>query len=170
MAEDRKYDNEVFIDADSGFGNEKDSYETIILNQINACVKVLSREMTGGQVMYKETKTGNEKYMEDVRELVINHVDTLRMVLCTYITGSNKQQLDTVKQEIVDYKNKIGENKILVPGKGEISVANFKGMHADHPYMKDFTNFKAMKYREIFEILVACYNEKKADIRKLEEE
>lgn len=170
MAEDRKYDNEVFIDADAGFGNEKDSYETIILNQINACVKVLSREMTGGQVMYKETKTGNEKYMEDVRELVINHVDTLRMVLCTYIEGDNKKQLNKVKQEIEDYKKKIGENIINVPGKGPVKVANFKGMNADNPYMKDFTNFKAMKYREIFEILVSCYNEKKADIRKLEEE
>ena len=170
MAGEDNNDNAVFIDADSGFGNEKDSYETIILNQISACVKVLSREMTGGQIMHKETKTGTEKYMEDVRELVINHVDTLRMVLCTYIKGDNKKQLVKVKQEIEDYKKKIGENIIMVPGKGEVKISNFKGLSADNPYMKDFTNFKAVKYREIFEILVACYNEEKAYIRSLEEE
>ena len=168
--EEKNYNNEVFIDAEDGFSSEKDSYENIILRQINECVKVLSREMTGGQVIHKETKTGTEKYLEDVRELVVNHVDTLRMLLCVYVKGDNKKQLELVKVEIEDYKKQIGENIIVVPGRGEVKVANFKGMSAENPYMKDFTNFKAMKYREIFEILVMSYNEQKAHIRSLEEE
>ena len=163
-------DNEVFIDADSGFSNEKDSYESVILRQINECVKVLSREMTGGQVMHKETKTGTEKYIEDVRELVINHVDTFRILICFYIDGTNKEALDQINEEIADYKKAIGEQKILVPGRGEVKVSEFKGLDVSSPHWKDFINFKAIKYREIFEILISSYNKHKSDIRKLEEE
>ena len=169
MGEDDR-SNEIFIDADEGFANEKNSYEVIILNQINACVKVLSREMTGGQVMHKETKTGTEKYMEDVRELVIQHVDTLRMVMCTYIKGDNKKQIDAIKKEIEDYKKEIGNKKVMLPGKGPTAVSEIKGFDVEHPIWKDFINFKALKYREIFEVLVNCYNEQKAFIRSLEEE
>lgn len=170
MPDEKNYDNEVFIDADGGFSNEKDSYENIILKQINECVKVLSREMTGGQIMHKETRTGTEKYIEDVRELVVNHVDTLRMLLGFYIKGENKKQLNKVKKEIEDYKEKIGNNTIIVPGRGPIKVSDFKGLSTESPYWKDFINFKAIKYREIFEILVVSYNEGKAEIKSLEEE
>jgi hypothetical protein len=170
MAGEDDRNNEVFIDADSGFANEKNSYEVIILNQINACVRVLSREMTGGQVMHKETKTGTENYMEDVRELVIMHVDTLRMLMCTYIKDHNKEQIDMLLQALEDYKIAMGEKQILVPGKGLVSVKNFKGFDVEHPIWKEYINFKALKFREMFEVLVNAYNEQKAFIRSLEEE
>src|SRR3970040_1105057 len=108
-----EHDNEVFIEADSGFGNEKNSYETIILNQIQKCVNVLSREMTGGQIAHKESSTGTEKYFKDVRELVINHIDTLKMVMSTYVKGDNKKQLNLIMREIEDYKTEVGEIKRL---------------------------------------------------------
>ena len=170
MGEDNNHDNEVFIDADAGFSNDKDSYDTILLNQINNCVKVLSREMTGGQVMHKETKTGTEKYMEDVRELVINHVDTLRMLLASYIEGDNKDQLKIITDEINDYKKELMKTKVVIAGRGEVEMGTIKGMSADNPIMKEYINFKALRYRDIFEILIACYNKKKAYIRSLEEE
>lgn len=162
--------NETFIDADAGFSNEKNSYETIILNHIQDCVKVLSKEMTGGQVVYKESKTGNEKYIEDVRELVINHIDTLRMLMCTYIKGTNKEQLDKVLGEVQSFLKELQERKILIPGKGEVQLKNLKGIPVESPIWKEFIHYKAMRYREIFEILVASYNEEKALIRSLEEE
>ena len=165
-----EHDNEVFIDADSGFGNEKNSYETIILNQIQKCVNVLSREMTGGQIVHKESSTGTEKYIEDVRELVINHIDTLKMVMSTYVKGDNKKQLNLIMREIEDYKTEVGEIKRLVPGKGYVEMKNFRGMDVSDPVWKQFVNFKALKYRDIFEILVCAYNEEKAYIRSLEEE
>lgn len=164
-------ENEVFIDADAGFGNESNTYETLILKQMNECIKVLSREMTGGQVMYKETKAGGtEKYIEDVRELVINHIETLRMLMTTYIKGDNKKQIEIIKKEIDNYKESIGEMEIVIPGKGPVKIKNIKGLHVDNPIWKEFINFKAQKYREMFEILVASYNEQKAYIRSLEEE
>jgi hypothetical protein len=170
MPEENNRDNEVFIDADAGFSNEKNSYETIILNQINACVKVLSREMTGGQVVHKAGPTGVEKYIEDVRELVINHIDALRMLMCVYIKADNKKSLDNILKEIDDYKKDMGDKKVLIPGQGDVQIKNIKGMNVDNPIWKEFIHFKALKYREIFEVLVSAYNDKKAEIRALEEE
>jgi hypothetical protein len=164
-------DHEVFIDADEGWSNEKDSYEVIILRQISKCVEVLSREMTGGQVMHKTTKTGaTEKYIEDVRELVVNHVDTLRMLLCTYIQAGNKKQIDAINKEINEKKEAVGNSRRIIQGRGEVLLKNIKGLSATDPVWVEFINFKALKYRELFEILVNCYNEQKAAIRSLEEE
>lgn len=174
MAEEEssnEYDNEIFIDADSGFQSEKNSYENLILRQMLECAKVMSREMTGGQVIHKTNKSGSvEKYIEDVRELVINHVDTLKMLMCTYIKDHNKEQMNIIIKEIEDYKNEVGRNKVLIPLKGEVMLKDIKGMDVRSPIWVEFINFKANKYREVFEILVNSYNEQKAYIRSLEEE
>lgn len=168
--ENTNHDNEMFIDADAGFSNEKDNYETIILNQINACVKILSREMTGGQVVHKAGPTGVEKYIEDVRELVINHIDALKMLMTNYIKSNNKEQIKLILKEIEDYKEKVGEINTIIPNRGIVKLKNIKGMAVDNPIWKEFIHFKAQKYREMFEILICCYNEQKAHIRELEQE
>jgi hypothetical protein len=168
--ENSKYDNEVFIDADSGFASEKNSYENLIIRQILECAKILSREMTGGQVIYKAGVNGTEKYVEDVRELVINHIETLKMLMSTYIKGGNKIQLNKILAEVEEHKKEIGEKEVIVPGKGKIKLGDFKGINVDNPVWKEFVHFKAIRYREIFEILCNCYNEEKSYIRSLEEE
>ena len=169
--ESESNDHEVFIDADEGWSNEKDSYEVIILKQITKCVEVLSREMNGGQVTNRVTKTGaTEKYEEDVRELVINHVDTLRMLLCTYIQKENKKQIDALNKEIAEKKEEMGNKKRTIYGVGIVELKNIKSLSAKDPAWVEFINFKALKYREMFEVLVNCYNEQKANIRALEEE
>jgi len=167
---DQDYNNEVFIDADAGFASEKNSYEVIILRQISKCVEILSREMTGGQVIEKSGPGGVSKYVEDTRELVINHVDALRMLMCTYIKDHNKKQIDKLLKEVFDYKSNLGETEIMIPGKGPIKLKNIKGMQVEHPVWKEYIHFKAHKFREMFEVLVNAYNEQKAYIRSLEEE
>ena len=170
MAGEDNRDHEVFIDADAGFANEKNSYETIILNQINACVRILSREMTGGQIVHREGTGGIEKYIEDVREMVINHVDALKMLMSVYIDGNNKKIIDKIQSEIEERKKTIGETKVVVPGKGIVKLDTIKGVHVDSPIWKEFIHYKALRYREMFEVLVNCYNKHKSDIRDLEEE
>ena len=168
MAEQNQYSE--FIDADAGFTNEKNSYEELILRQMNECVKVLSREMTGGQVIYKQGVSGNEKYIEDVRELVINHIDALKMLMTTYVKGENKRQLITILKEIEDKKKGILGANIIIRGRGQVKLGDLKGVHVDNPMWKEFIHFKALRYREIFEILVSAYNDQKSYIRSLEEE
>ena len=168
MAEQNQYSE--FIDADAGFTNEKNSYEELIIRQMNECVKVLSREMTGGQVIYKQGVSGNEKYIEDVRELVINHIDALKMLMTTYVKGENKRQLITILKEIEDKKKGILGANIIIRGRGQVKLGDLKGVHVDNPMWKEFIHFKALRYREIFEILVSAYNDQKSYIRSLEEE
>ena len=170
MEQESNYNDEVFIDADSGFSSEKNSYENLILKQMLECVKVMSREMTGGQVVHKTGPGGNvEKYIEDVRELVINHIDTLRMLLCTYIEGSNKDAIDKIKKDIDEFKDRIGETMIITP-KGNMKMKDIRGVAVDNPMWKEYIHYKANKYREMFEVLVNAYNQQKAYIRSLEEE
>jgi hypothetical protein len=165
-----EHENETFIDADAGFSNEKDNYEGLILKQMARCTEVLSREMTSGAIVHKAGPTGTEKYIEDVNELVINHVDTLKMLMSIYINGGNKDQLLTVLKEIEEYKKEFEERIIIIPGRGKTKLGDAKGIHVNNLHWKEFINLKARRYREIFEILVNCYNQNKAEIRKLEEE
>jgi len=157
-----------FIDADSGFMNEKDSYDALIMSQIKVCVDNLSKEMIGGHVMYKKDETGIQKYIEDVRELIINSVDTLKMLLVTYMSDEYKSVLNKKLKEIEDYKAEIMKREMLVLGKGIVKVSTLPGLTVDHPIMKEFLQFKALKYRDIFELLVNCYNKKKAYLKSLE--
>jgi hypothetical protein len=159
-----------FIDADAGFSNEKNSYEELILRQMSKCAEVLSREMTGGQVVYKQGVTGSEKYIEDVRELVINHVDTLKMLMTTYITGDNLKQYKIICKEIEETKKEILKTKTIIPGRGEVELKDIKGVNVNNPIWKEYIHFKALKHREMFEILVNAYNQEKANIRALESE
>lgn len=167
-------DNEIFIDAEGGFGNDKDSYEVIILKQISKCAEVLSKDMTPGQIVYKESKTGTEKYTEDINEIVINHVDTLKMLLSPYLTGTeqkdNREQIKKIIDEIDKKKKEIGEREIIIPGRGKTKLSELSGLSVDSVYWRTFVDYKAKKYREIFEILVNCYNNQKAVIRQLEQE
>lgn len=167
-------ESEIFIDADGGFGNDKDSYEVIILKQISKCAEVLSKDMTPGQIIYKESKTGTEKYTEDINEIVINHVDTLKMLLSPYLTGTeqkdNREQIKTIIEEIDNKKKEIGERNITIPGKGIVKLNQLSGLSVDSIYWRNFIDYKAKRYREIFEILVNCYNKQKAVIRELEQE
>lgn len=170
MVEKRDYDNEVFIDADAGFANEKNSYDLIIVQQIQACVKILSREMTGGQIIHKSSDTGTEKYIEDVRELVINHVDALRMLLSGNIQKENLKALNSIMKDIESYKKELGERKIIIAGQGIKKFKDYKSLNVDSPIWKEFIHYKALKYRELFEVLVNAYNDERAYIKSLEEE
>jgi hypothetical protein len=157
-----------FIDAESGFMNEKDTYDALIVSQIKVCVDNLSKEMIGGHIQYKKDETGVSKYVEDVRELIINSVDTLKMLLVTYMSDDYKKILDKKLKEIENYKAEIMSRTILTRDKGYVKVSTLPGLAVDHPLMKEFLQYKALKYRDIFELLVNCYNKKKAYLKSLE--
>lgn len=168
MAEPQYTDN--FIDADAGFYNDKDTYEGVILKQIQVCINVLSREMTSGQVVHKSTSGGTEKYMENTIELVINAVDTLRMTMSFYIKDDFKTEIDEIKEDIENFKKEILEREIVMHGKGMIKLKDMKNIPVDHHSWKEFINYKANKHRDMFEVLVRCFNNSKAQIREMEQE
>lgn len=163
------HDNETFIDADSGFQNEKETFENIITKQILECTKVLSRDMTPNPTTAKSGHSILERPPEDVNELVINHVDTLRMLLCTY-TEKHKKELETIDTEIINFEKSIKSRKINVPGKGPMPLGEIKGLNMDNVHWREFIDYKAKRHRNIFQVLILCYQENKAYIKGLEEE
>lgn len=155
---------ERFIDADEQeiYKNETISYETIIIKQIQRCVDILSQEEFGGY--YKPTVRGEgTTYVEDIKEQIINSVETLRMLLNSF-SKEKSEELKEKFDEIKDYQEKLGEETIFVRGDGNVKIKDVGALDKNHPIMKQFIDFKCQKYREMFEILVNIYNRKKLDI------
>ena len=73
-------------------------------------------------------------------------------------------------EEIEDKKREILENEVSVPGKGRFKLKQLKNIPNNNPYWSEFLNYKALKYREIFEVLICVYNQEKANIKSLETE
>lgn len=163
-----EHENEIFIDADSGFSNEKDTFENIIVRQILECTKVLSRDMVTGHNINPQ----NPMPKEDVHELVINHVDTLKMLLCSYISEDDKndKRIKVINEDIDKFLEAIKERTINVTGRGPTKLKDIKGMNSDSVHFKEFIDYKAKKYRDMFEVLIKVYNGNKAYIKSLEEE
>lgn len=159
MAED------IFIDAEQGFsGQNKDTYEEIVLRLTQKCVDSLCKEVMGGR--FKQTKQG-EVYEEDVREVIINSVDTLEGLMAPFIKSPFKEDIEKKHQEIEEYYNKISEQKVRIKGRGEIKVKDLGVVSPGSLILLNFKDFKADKYREIFKILVKCYQKYKTDIASL---
>ena len=154
---------ERFIDADEqeSYAHEIVSYESIVVKQIQKCVDILSQEEAGGY--FKQSKYGTEKYVEDVKEQIINSVETLRMLLTPFAKG-NKKEVDDIRTEIKDYKKEMGNRRVNIRGKGEVKISELKMLEKTSPFMKEITDFKCQKYRELFEVLVCIYNKRKMEI------
>ena len=59
---------------------------------------------------------------------------------------------------------------MIIPGKGKVKYKTIKAVDVNMAIWKEFINFKAIKYRELFEVLVKVYSDEKANIRRMESE
>lgn len=153
-------ENVRFIDEDEQI-NEGGvaTYESIVVIQIKKCSDILSKEMIGGY--YATNPKGNtEKYIDDVKENAINAVDVLRMLLQPFTGGVDDERIIKLMDEINMHKLEI-VNKYRIRANMVIS--------GTLPH-KEFTEYKAVKYRELFSILVNIYHKRKADIASMSTE
>lgn len=155
---------EQFIDAEEPYHKDENSYENVIIKQIDSCVKILSKEVKGGGM--KKTKQGYE-YEEDVRELIINSVQTLEYLMGFFINKEFKPQIDEIKKNINKKWEELGEKEIYIKGKGKAKMKNVKNISPNNIIFLEFKEYKAEKYREIFRILMEGYQKKKKDIASL---
>ena len=161
MAEDIQ-----FIDGEQGYGKNENSYEQLVLRQVQKCVDILSKEVIGGRI--KQTQQGPQ-YEPDVRDLIINSVDTLEGMMIPFAKNFTKK-LKELHEKIDTYYEKMGELKMNIPGKGEVMVKNMGPLPVDNIILIRFKEFKADVYREIFKVLVDCYNKQKNQIASMEVE
>jgi hypothetical protein len=162
-----------FIDADTPYLEEKQSYEELVVRQMGKCAEVLSKEITGGIMQTKRTKMGEyEQYIENVAEQQINTVDTFRILLIPLIKNDIKKdgakdKLEKINKEIEKFREDLNNRLILVYGRGYKKISELKNIRADHPIYKELVDFKAKKSRDIFEILVLVYYENKEELARL---
>jgi len=152
---------DIFIDAEQNYGNNKDSYDDMILKQMQRCVDNLSKEIKGG--IYKRTKQG-DIYEEDVRELIINSIDVLEGMMGGFIKGEFEEQINKEHDEINKIYEEIGDQYVEMKGGKKVQVKTLGRLPPDSPILLRFKDFKADIYRQIFKILVRCYQKNKQDI------
>jgi hypothetical protein len=156
----QSFDNNLFIDEDEHVTDDgMATYESIVIGQIRECARILSKEMIGGY--YRSNHKGTtEKYEDDVRENVINAVDVLRMLLQPFTAG-----IDDIR--IVDIIKEIDEQKKQIQIKYKIPVNMVQQGTIAH---KEFIEYKARRYRDVYGVLLNIYHKRKSDIAKMSEE
>ncbi len=161
---------EQFIDADAPYSKES-NFEQEILRQMRRCDDNLSKELTGGTVRVRMTKTGQqETYIEDVHELVINSVDTFRILIQHFIKEKHKEKIEKIYNDIKEFQEDLGEKTTMVRGIGMVKIKDIVMLHRESPVWREFILFKTNKHREIYQILIQVYNDNKAEIAKFSEE
>jgi hypothetical protein len=151
-----------FYDNDDSSGEEsKESYETIVLRQISACVTVLSKPQ------FKLIDNKNYESYEDIREQIINSVDTLRMLMNPFLR--DKDEVILLTNETEGYIDEFSNKKIIENGK-EIKIKESKTFNQDSLYWNEIINYKVKQSRKMFEALLRAYNKYKYYIHSLEME
>lgn len=154
-----------FIDVEGGsYGGGADSYENIVIEQIGKCVRVLSKEEIMG--MQRQKDNGTTAYTEDIREVIINSVETLRMLLFPFI-GTKKEygNVNEILKKIEEESTKISESKIKLNGKTlMVRDAQIPG---NHPILLRYKDFKANQYRMMFGSLMIAWRKARMDIEAM---
>lgn len=157
-------DKDQFIDAESDYSENKNSYEDILLRQIKKTADSLSVSFTkSSSVITKPTKTVSAPF--DAREIAINHVKTLRGLMQPFFRKF-KKNLEQIDKDIENYLKEEGNKKIFVPGQGEKKVKDIVH-HTDSLTYHRYLEFLVEKHREIFDVLVLAYHKSKAEIAAL---
>lgn len=149
-----KDDDFQFIDAESDVsgGEGTTSYETIVLRQISHCVNVLSKEEVGGYV--ETTAKGTQRYVADIREEIINSVDTLRMLIKPFIlSGKEDENVKKLINDAEDYKLKLKEK--------------YPKIFNTPAVRSEYVRYKSLLYREMFSVLLIIFNRERAEIAKM---
>jgi len=156
-------DEDHFIDGENmQFHSNKDSYEMILIQQIQNCVKVLTMDKKSCYDKIK-SKGGYElMIVKDLDELIIRNVDTLRVLMNKHLQRNPnfKDEVQRIinedKQFEIDYNNK----DIVYQGIGKTKIGLLL-LDSEHPLRRSLMTYHSKRYREMFEVLMQCFNKYK---------
>ena len=144
---------------------KKESFEQVVLRQMQRCVDNLSKEVTAGHFKEKKTKTGTvQEWQEDVRHLIINSVQTLLDLMLHYLEGDYEEHIEAVIQEVENFRKELNDRVITMRGRGQVKVGSLKVIPKETIIYQEFLEYKVEKFREIFAILTLVYNKFKAQM------
>jgi len=162
-----------FIDIDEEkerAGLETESYEQIVLRQIQRCADVLSKERTGGQVTTQMIK-GKRKLivLPDTREESINHVKILRFLLTPFIKNRLKDEFKKIDEEKEKEKEEMDEQLIKV-NKETKKAKEFKFIPPNHPILRVRAEKECDLAEKLFGVLVKAFHLSRTELKELERE
>lgn len=165
-------DQQVTIhDPDEEHTNQKDTYQQILLRQMQRCIDNLSKEVVGGHFKQKQTRHGvMEIWQEDVRHLIINSVETLIGLMQPFIHDEYEVHISCIYEEIRKFRKSLDDRIILFKGQGRKRVGDLNIIPSQTVVWQELIEYKAEKYREIFDGLMLVYNKYKEEIKEYEEE
>jgi len=158
-------DTDQFIDADVPFTKESNTFQEILNRQIRNTADILSKDLSVGFYLGEDKKM----YLEDRKELAINHVRTTMSLMAPFIKSNFYDEIKVLKEEFLELKKQLGEKKIMVKGKGMLNSSEVFHDSKSVPYMK-LMEQKVETYRQIFEILIMAYHKNKQEIRSFSQE
>ncbi len=159
-------DNEQFIDAESSYSKENNTFQEILNRQIRRTSDVLSKELCLGIFLNRET---GKTTQEDMRETAINHIRTTKTLMNPFIKDKFGKDIETIEKELKDFREEFGKKPYIIYGKG--TFKNSEILHKKdsiaHSRLMDYT---VERYREIFEVLILAYHKNKEEIRSFSQE
>ncbi|MHA1481993.1 MAG: hypothetical protein ACTSQA_00970 [Candidatus Heimdallarchaeaceae archaeon] len=162
-------EQDQFIDDDSNFRGEKDSYEGILLKQMQKCVEILTKDRQSC-LSSRRTNRGTETSENiDLDELIINAVDTFKMLMFPFTKGSYQEDIKEILKGLKEEIDNIGDKETMIPGVGKVKIKDAI-LPEGSIFMEMIKRERSKAYRRIFGILVEAYHKNKGDIAKFSSE
>ena len=162
MAEDK----DKFLDAESSYSKEKNTFQEILNRHIKKTSDVLSQELREETIT--NPRTGDRKDVDN-REIAINHVDVTRTLMTPFIKGELKGELDEIDKNLKKFKEELGEKNVVVYGVGEVKAKD-KTHSRDSPIFNLLINERVSAQKKIFKVLIKIYYKHKQEIVEFSQE
>lgn len=160
MSEDK------FIDAETPYSKDSNTFQEILNRQIRKTSDVLSGELILIQRYNEKTK---QSYDEDKRIVAINHIRTTETLMKPFIKKDVQDELDKIEEDYKKFRIKLGEEDIQIYGKGTFKASTIMHDSKSQIYAR-LISYKVESYRKIFDLLIKSYHKNKQDIMKFSNE
>lgn len=164
--QDYKFDQEQFYDAESDSGSDNTSYDRLLILQMKKCVEVLSMDRKSCMTRIKTNGNIEETQIRDIDELIINHVETFRILMIPFATEvmDDLNMIQMLRDKIRKLDEDIRNQIILLPNGKKARLEDLP-MPENHPLIIVNKQKKSKMYREMFEYLIKSYHDNEEKIR-----
>lgn len=168
---EQDYSKEQFFDAESDSGNDSTTYDRLLIMQMKKCVDVLSMDRKSCMIRIKTKDMVEETQVKDIDELIINHVETLRVLMIPFITEVTDDVpiITQIRDKIKQLDDNL-RNMIIVMPSGQRGRLEDVPMPENHPMIVVAKQKKSKLYRDMFEYLIRSYHDNEEKIKSYQYE
>lgn len=157
---------EVFYDAETDVGGDQTSYDLLIKIQMKKCCEVLSMDRKSCMTRIKTQGNIEETQIKDIDELIINHVETFRVLMMPFASEDKTDipYIEKIMKEIEELDERVLNQIILLPN-GQKAKLQDMPIPENHPIIITNKQKKSKLYRKIFEFLIRSYHDNEEKIK-----